>query len=116
MITSKNKKVFRDKYIGKLDSLYRANSITNDFVCIDNILNCPQWDCHGGERKKPVEGETYGNVTGFRFLNGFGPCGAFTFDRSWKEMYHYPDLTEAELLALFNITMIKGLLWQESIL
>ncbi|MBP6759659.1 MAG: hypothetical protein KA133_10435 [Flavobacterium sp.] len=87
LITSKKKMVFRDKYIGKLDSLAKLNS---DYVCSYNILNCPN---HGGEfnNKKPVEGEIYSMPGG----TTAGP-------------YHYPNYTEAELLEMFNIAMIEG--------
>ncbi|MDR7371473.1 hypothetical protein [Flavobacterium aquidurense] len=87
LITSKKNKMFRDKYIGKLDSLAKLNA---DYVCSYNILNCPN---HWGEinNRKPIEGEIYGMPNGIKT----GP-------------YHYPNYTEVELLDLFNIVKIKG--------
>lgn len=68
LITSKNKKGFRDKYIGKLDSLARLDRIS-DYRCINGILNCPN---HPEPR------------------------------------FNFRDLTEAELLEMFNVVMIEG--------
>lgn len=87
LITKKKNKVFRDKYIGKLDSLARG-SFTNDYVCLNNLLNCPS---HKSDTStKPVEGVIYDNMNGVP--------------------YRFPDtnLTEAQLLEMFNITMFKG--------
>lgn len=41
LITSKKKIIFRDKFIGKLDSLARIKPST-DYVCENGILNCPK--------------------------------------------------------------------------
>jgi hypothetical protein len=106
LITSKKKKVFRDKYIGKLDSLARALYVTFDYVgdpC--KILNCP---IHFKNTSiKPIEGKKYDEYLGFKWLDQ--NHSAYTFSGMNKNVtYHYPDLTEAELLALFNIAMVKG--------
>ncbi|WPO77898.1 hypothetical protein [Flavobacterium sp. KACC 22761] len=106
LITQKKKKtVFRDKYIGKLDSLARAQYFTTDYVC-HNTLNCPLWLCHKGEKKKPVEGERYETWNGFKWING--ECSPYTITSYGSIVYHYPDLTEAELLDMFNIAMVEG--------
>ncbi|MBC7846436.1 MAG: hypothetical protein H7Y10_08085 [Flavobacterium sp.] len=68
LITSKNKKGFRDKYIGKLDSLARLDRIS-DYWCINGILNC---------KNHP------------------------------ETRFNYRDLTETELLEMFNVVMIEG--------
>jgi len=115
VITSKKKgQVFRDKYIGKLDSLYRANHFTKDWVCADHWgskygnLNCQQLECHGGLTKKPVEGEKYWQMLGYEKLND-SPCSDFKITIGTFEVtYHYPDLTEDELLKMFNIAMVEG--------
>ncbi|MBA0884781.1 hypothetical protein [Flavobacterium undicola] len=110
VITSKKTGlVFRDKYIGKLDSLYRAQNPTGDFVCRENILNCEiHRDCLGIQ-KKPIEGEKYNTCHGFKWLKGGGPCGGpFTPGNCNEITYHYPNLTEAQLLALFNIAMLES--------
>ncbi|WP_141226096.1 hypothetical protein [Flavobacterium fluvii] len=62
------KKGFRDKFIGKLDSLARLDRIV-DYWCINGIKNCP---------------------------------------RHIESRPHYEDLTEAELLEMFNVVMIEG--------
>lgn len=67
-ITSKNKKAFRDKYIGKLDSLARLDRIS-DYRCINGILNC---------KNHP------------------------------EPRYNFRDLTEEELLEMFNVVMLEG--------
>jgi predicted adenine nucleotide alpha hydrolase (AANH) superfamily ATPase len=67
-IISKSKKVFRDKYLGRLDSLARLDR-KSDYRCINGILNCTN---HPEPR------------------------------------FNFRDLTEAELLELFNVVMIEG--------
>ncbi|MCI9846398.1 hypothetical protein [Flavobacterium pectinovorum] len=105
LITTKKNKVFRDKYIGKLDSLARAQYFTNDFVC-HGVLNCPVWDCHGGEKKRPVEGDKYEQYEGFKWSDG--ECSPYTYTSMKKITYRYPELTEEQLLEMFNIAMVEG--------
>ncbi|WP_281336178.1 hypothetical protein [Flavobacterium eburneipallidum] len=62
------KKGFRDKYIGKLDSLYRLDHVV-DYRCINGILNC---------KNHP------------------------------EPRFNYRDLTEEELLDMFNVVMVEG--------
>ncbi|GEC71354.1 hypothetical protein SAMN05443543_10599 [Flavobacterium flevense] len=109
-ITSKKKGVvFRDKYIGKLDSLYKAQNPTADFVCHDNVLNCELHKGCPGDRKRPIEGEKYTTCDGLKWLKGSGPCGGYFISGHCNEItYHYPELTEAQLLEMFNIVMIEG--------
>ena len=102
VITSKKKgQVFRDKYIGKLDSLAKLNA-TNDYVGPCGILNCPN-HVNDPKNTKPIEGVTYEQMIGYK-KNG----NAFTVDGYATRLYHYPDFTEAELLEMFNIAMIEG--------
>ncbi|AOW09093.1 hypothetical protein EM308_05995 [Flavobacterium gilvum] len=109
LITSKKKKVFRDKYIGKLDSLARVMQFTNDFYCTStNYLNCPRCKdgCCPGTRAKPVEGGEYVDTSQYTQVS---PCGPYLNDDSKVLVYHYySNLTEAELLSKFNIVMFKG--------
>ncbi|MFA9187902.1 hypothetical protein AAGV33_13995 [Flavobacterium sp. FBOR7N2.3] len=109
-ITSKKKGiVFRDKYIGKLDSLYKAQNPTADFVCYENILNCKLHRECPGEHKRPIEGEKYNICSDIKWLNGSGPCGGAFMPGQCNEItYHYPKLTETQLLEMFNIAMIEG--------
>lgn len=93
VITSKKKgPAFRDKYIGKLDSLAKLNA---DFVCRFNVLNCPN---HRNEfdNKKPVEGAIY------KISSGPNTEVVST------TVYHYPNYTEAQLLEMFNIATLQG--------
>ncbi|MFA9195391.1 hypothetical protein AAGV33_13335 [Flavobacterium sp. FBOR7N2.3] len=109
VITSKKKgQVFRDKYIGKLDSLYRIQSPTVDFFCpLTNYLNCPRCKdgCHSSDRLKPVEGGVYINTSRYVWIV---QCHSYLNDDRNEVVYHYPNLTEAELLAFFNMTMLEG--------
>ncbi len=67
LITSKNKKDFRDKYIGRLDSLAMLDRLSN-YRCVYGTLNCT------------IHPQPRYNL----------------------------DLTEAELLKMFNVVMIEG--------
>lgn len=111
VIISKNNEGFRDKYIGKLDSLYRANHFTGDFYCKGSgFLNCQFCYCKDYHNViKPVEGKWYTFMEGFRWLRPNTEChGPYTLDKYVEERYHYPDLSEAELLEMFNVVMIEG--------
>jgi hypothetical protein len=97
VITSKKKDpVFRDKYIGKLDSLAKAQWPNSDFVCRYEFLNCP---IHKNEsdNTKPVEGANY--KTQMKDV---------VVDVVYHSRTPYPNLTEAELLSMFNIAMLEG--------
>ncbi len=78
-------KVFRDKYLGTLDSLAGVG-INLDYVCGYNILNCQNHT----EGRKPVIGETLKENSGSIIV------------------YSRKSYTEAELLEKFNLAMIKG--------
>ena len=110
VVITSNKKgpVFRDKYIGKLDSLYRAQCPTGDFFCpLTNYLNCPPCKdgCHSFPRLRPVEGGIYFDTSNYVWIV---QCYSYKNNDRIEAVYHYPDLTEAQLLALFNIAMIEG--------
>jgi hypothetical protein len=108
VITSKKNIVFRDKFIGKLDSLARADMGTIDYVCtLTNILNDPMCICHPSVlKKKPVEGESYRIYEGFKWLAG--DCSHYSITGQYDSRYHYRDLTESELLEMFNIAVVTG--------
>ena len=96
LITSKKKgPVFRDKYIGKLDSLAKLNL---DYVCKYNILNCPAHPFKT-DSTKPIEGVSYTKIV---YNSNTNKNDAIQFE------YHYPNYTEAQLLEMFNIAMIEG--------
>ncbi|KGO84624.1 hypothetical protein Q765_20615 [Flavobacterium rivuli WB 3.3-2 = DSM 21788] len=81
----KKKRAFRDKYLGKLDSL--SNNV--DYVCEFGVLNCPRHPFNG---LRPVEGQVYKDPDTNVFLAPY-------------RFHHY---TEDELLAKFNMTRIKS--------
>lgn len=87
VLSAKKKQVFRDKYLGTLDSLAKLE--LGDYVCSYGILNCinhPE-DYH----KKAIEGETY-----------------LTGDGKSRTIYRTKNYTEEELLKKFNLKMLKG--------
>ncbi|MFD2826708.1 hypothetical protein ACFSYG_09500 [Leeuwenhoekiella polynyae] len=91
----------RDKYLAKLDSLAKLNLI-DDYVASCGILNCPA-EAAG---KKPIEGKRYTAWISDR-NPGSHPYN-FTADEMQSIVYHYPKLTEDELLEKFNLTKTKG--------
>lgn len=101
-VVAKKQNVFRDKYMGHLDSLAKFEGNT-DFVSPNSSwLNVPV----GYTGPKPVEGKIYtiwiGPNPPTRFPYNFG-TGDFK-----KITYHYPKFTEEELLKKFKLTRIKG--------
>jgi hypothetical protein len=103
ILSAKKKKVFRDKYLGVLDSLAKLDMNT-DYVGIPcGTLNC---QVHPDDRsKKPIEGKVYDYMEGFKWN---ASRSAYTITGHRIEKYHYPELTEAYLLKKFNLKMIKG--------
>ncbi len=108
MIKGKEKQVFRDKYMGQLDSITKLD-LNNDFICSHShqILNC--FECGRDlNSTKPVEGETY------RVLYGKnGEILDETYDKTvfyggGYIKYRYPQLTEEELLKMHNLSRIKA--------
>jgi len=107
IITKKKKQVFRDKYLGTLDSLAQA-LFNPDYVgsCDVNpeILNCPVTG--HSSNKKPIEGKRYLFFIGKRELDQ-----NHSHKREFRSIiYKTPirEYTEEELLELFNLVMLKG--------
>ncbi|TKG94560.1 hypothetical protein EYV94_11465 [Puteibacter caeruleilacunae] len=101
-IKSTKKNLFRDKYLGHLDSLAKFD-LCPDYVAPCGFLNCPT--CGHGTR--PVEGRHYYKWVGKRDH----PQGTFSFTADETEYvpeYHFPTYTEAELLKLFHLSRIKA--------
>ena len=98
VIKGKGIRVFRDKYMGYLDSITKFKSM--DYVCVNHILNCSNHRVDANNTK-PVEGVTYKVESGSRSPGG----RAFTYR---EEVYHYPQYTEEELLAIYNFSRVKG--------
>jgi len=80
----KNKRLYRDKYMGTLDSI-----AVQDYVCYLNVLNCPN---HTAGGRRPREGEVYTNGATGQLLPPY-------------TRHHY---TEEELLEKFNMVRVKS--------
>ncbi len=107
-IKTKKKRVFRDKYLGKLDSLAKLSMIT-EYVCECGILNCPIPE-HNHNASVPVEEDWYHNGENLKPCPTHnGSCGYWKWAGSSNyAQYHYPQLSETELLRKFNLASIKG--------
>lgn len=108
-LTAKKKKVFRDRSIGRLDSLAKLE--TTDFVCNRHfdihVLNCFQ---HGRmeDSTKPVDGEIYEILLGENKEELDETYSKDYFFGSIRRKYIYPEFTEAYLLEKFNMRVLKG--------
>ncbi|GAA3974938.1 hypothetical protein [Mucilaginibacter dorajii] len=101
-VVAKKQNVFRDKYMGHLDSLAKLEGNTDFVYPNSNWLNVPS----GANGTKPIEGQKY-----TIWVGATPPTKApFSFGTGdFKEIiYHYPKFTEEELLKKFNLTRIKG--------
>lgn len=102
-VTIKGKivKPFRDKYIGHLDSLVKAD-LNSDYVDFHGSLNCFfHTDPKRHKHRKPIEGERLLVYQEYDLITGV----------FWKRkyiMYHYPKFTEEELLKMNNLSRIKA--------
>lgn len=102
-VSGQKKRVFRDKYLGQLDSLAKLKFNT-DYVCISGILNC---EIHKNDSKNriPVEGKIYESYIGFQWDSD---RSAYTIRGKKSQEYHYPIFTEEELLIKNNLTKVQG--------
>jgi hypothetical protein len=100
-ISATGTNVFRDKYIGHLDSLAKLN-LNSDFVGKCGYLNCVV--C--GHGTKPIEGKIYPTWVSKRPK----PLdhGEFHADEVADILYHYPKYTEEELLKMNNLSRVKA--------
>lgn len=111
-ITGKGKKPFRDKFMGRLDSLTKLD-INGPYVCgcgyLQNYMSDydahPIWKPCSSAKKvsKPVEGKTY-EIVKFKHLAG----DAFEVLDRKTIVYHGPMYSEEELLRMNNLWRIKG--------
>ena len=99
VVSARGTHIYREKYIGRLDSIAKYNS-TSDYVCLlDHFLNCP---FHTDDKThKPVEGEIYYIPYGVDLENRH-------FHGSTDIVYQYPKYTEEELLKMNNISRVKA--------
>lgn len=95
------KTIFRDKYIGYLDSMAKYDGLTDR--AHGSWLNCPVPGC-GNER--PIEGKIYITWTGPNppSTHPF----AFNSTNTKHVVYHYPQFTEEELLRRNGLAKVKG--------
>lgn len=110
-IRAKKTRVFRDKYLGRLDSL--AQVLFNpDYVGTCGILNCPL-SIHR-TNKKPIVGRRYlffvSSLAGYEKRPSASGGHWFNGGELKSKIYHISsrEYTEEELLELFNMVMLKG--------
>lgn len=117
-VTSKARKPFRDKFMGRLDSLAQLET-DMPWVCPDGHLEnykdgytahhdpryCPNpHHVPIEKRSKPVEGKSY-----YIFKPKYiGTSGAFIVEQSENVIYKAPVFSEEELLRKNNLQRIKG--------
>lgn len=100
VISAKKEHVFRDRYIGSLDSMTKYQNNTDR--AHGAWLNCPAGD--GDEL--PIEGKTYIVWTG----SNPPTSHPFYFNstNTKRIVYRYPQYTEEELLKMYGIARTKG--------
>lgn len=115
VITDRKKKVFRDKYLGTLDSLARLEVRNSDFVCLEGgssrpILNCFMNNHHEGKTRTPKDGEKVVVLLGpnKEILGTDYPHQSYYGTREIIYKDTFEDLTEEQLLKKFNLKMMKG--------
>ncbi|MBD0824964.1 hypothetical protein ICJ85_13155, partial [Aestuariibaculum marinum] len=102
-IEAKKKKVFRDKYLGVLDSLARLENY--DYVCKEDVLNCPI-HVNDDSNKTPIEGVAYKKHKNLTKNNlGEWVWYGWTLHPRYQSI---SNLTAEELLKKFNLKMLKG--------
>ncbi|TGV03443.1 hypothetical protein EM932_07155 [Flavivirga rizhaonensis] len=113
-IKGKKKRIYRDKYLSKLDSLEKLKMVERnlDYVCkLDNYLNCPIH--RRSNSRKPVEGEVYLEFMFFsdgEWLKGIAPVGVgYWFKSPPLPPYHSdPYLSKANLMSRYNLMCTEG--------
>ena len=108
-VIGKKINLFRDKYMGRLDSIAKLN-INTDYVDFHGALNCQfHTDPSKDKHRKPIEGEKLFRYVGkgddFFTLRGEGEG---TFSQVEYLEYHYPNYTEEQLLRTNNLTRVKA--------
>ena len=116
-VTGKKGRVFRDKMMGRLDSLAQMNQ-NGAYVCTtcNHLINYKvEYNAHHNEfgrcpargRKPPINGKSY-TIAKFKYHQPIS--GGYTFsviDRQ-KVIYEGPVYTEEELLRMNNLWRVKG--------
>lgn len=113
VVTGKGGKLFRDKFMGRLDSLAQAD-LGGVYVCGCGYLQNykPEYDAHpwwkpcgisSDKRSKPIEGKQY-EIVKFKHLGG----DAFSLIDRQTVTYQGPIYSEEELLRMNNLWRTKG--------
>ena len=117
-VTGTKGRVFRDKMMGRLDSLAQLNT-NSAYVCTScNYLINYRMDynahhnefgrCPAKGRKKPVNGETY-SIAKFKYHGDTSTSGtSFSVVDVQSIVYQTPFYSEEELLRMNNLFRIKG--------
>lgn len=116
-VKGKKSYVFRDRYIGKLDSLTKMD-LNDDWVCEHGFLQNYRQDyahlvggsppyrvCSDTVNKKPIEGKNYKIV---KYEDVGRADGKWILTDLQQVTYHYPQFTEEELLNMHNLFMLRG--------
>jgi hypothetical protein len=132
VVKGKSTHIFREKYIGYLDSLAKAQTL-DYVVCMGysknfQFLNLPGYEFNPIEKEpdygkriyraikiKPVEGEYYWRMgIGNAHYGGVGHKGMnkgdlISYFQDYRPViYHFPKYTEDELLKKYNLSRVKG--------
>ena len=113
-VTGKKGRVFRDKMMGRLDSLAQMNQ-NGVYVCTSchHLIGYrfdyaahhnPLGICPAKGRKQPVRGEKY-EIAKFKYFNG---GKTFIVEDRQTIIYEGPVYTEEELLRMNNLWRVKG--------
>ena len=115
-VTGKARRAFRDKFMGRLDSLAQKD-LNNIWVCnsCGLLLNYkPGYDghhavngCRADSMSRPVDGQTY-RIAKFEHFQSSGVGIPFRVIDEQLVVYHGPLYSEAELLRMNNIWRAKG--------
>ncbi len=113
-ITGKKERVFRDKMMGRLDSLAQMNN--NVYVCTScgQLINYrPDYQghhaigaCPAKGRKQPIIGKTY-RIAKYKYYTT-GPNPYFGLVDELYVVYQGPVYTDEELLQMNGILRVKG--------
>jgi hypothetical protein len=117
-VSARGTNVFRDKYIGHLDSLAKLD-LNDDWVCPHGYLHnyregyahlvgsSPPYHqcCPDSLKAKPVEGKGYNLV---KYEDVGRADGKWILTDKYSVEYHYPKFTEDELLKMNNLSRVKA--------
>ncbi|MBP8960297.1 MAG: hypothetical protein KBG40_07730 [Bacteroidales bacterium] len=117
VVSAHGSNLFRDRYIGQLDSLVKLD-LNDDWVCPHGFLHnyregyahlvgiSPPYNqcCPDSLKAKPVEGKSYKLVK----YENVGNNKGWILTDLYPIVYHYPKFTEDELLKMNNLSRVKA--------